>query len=56
MINYPYSFNEKEVLETDKGIGYDHCEKWNHHKCNELSDFDFIKYSQNNKDFWYILH
>ena len=55
MTNYPCSVFEKEVLETAKGIGCDHCKKWVHHKCNELSDFDF-KYLQNNKDFWSILH
>ena len=54
MTNYPCSVCEKEVLETDKGIGCDHCKKWVHHKCNELSDFDF-KYLQNNKDFWYCI-
>ena len=50
MTNYPCSVFEKEVLETAKGIGCDHCKKWVHHKYNELSDFDF-KYLQNNKDF-----
>ena len=45
---------EKEIFETDKGIGCDHSKKWIHHKCNELSDFDF-KYLQNNKDFWYCI-
>ena len=50
MTNYPCSVCEKEVLETDKGIGSDHCTKWVQDKCNELSDFD-IKYLQNNKNF-----
>ena len=40
MTNYPCSVCEKEVLETDKGIGWDHCKKCVHYKCNE-SDFDF---------------
>ena len=51
MINYPCSVCEKEVLKTDKRIGCNLCKKWVHHKCKELSDFDF-KHLQNNKDFW----
>ena len=50
MTNYPCSVCEKEVLETDRGVGCDRCKKWVHHKYNELSNFNF-KYLQNNKDF-----
>ena len=54
MTNHPCSVFEKEASETVKGIGCDDCKKWFHHKCNELSDFDF-KQLQNNKDFLYCI-
>ena len=41
MTNYPCTVSEKEVFEADKGIGCDHCMKWVHYKCNELSYFVF---------------
>ena len=39
MTNNPCIACEKEVLETDKGIGCNHGKKWVHHKCNESSDW-----------------
>ena len=54
MTNYPCSVCEKEALQTDKEIGFGHCKKQVHCKCNDLSDFDF-KYLQNNKDFQYCI-
>ena len=54
MTNYSCNVCEKEVLETDKGIGCVNCKKWVHYKWNELSDFDF-KYLQHNKDIWYCI-
>ena len=55
MTNYPCSVCEKEALETDKEIGFGHCKKWVHCKCNDLSDFDF-KYLQITKIFSIVLN
>ena len=41
MTNYSCTVCKREVLETDQGISCNHCKKWVHHKCNELSDPDF---------------
>ena len=45
-LDFTCSVYEKEVLETDKGIGCDHCKNWTHHKCNELSDFHFYVFTK----------
>lgn len=42
MTNFSCYVFEKDVLGTEKGIASDHCMRWFHHKCNQLSDFDFM--------------